>query len=184
MARTESTMLALGTTVPDFTLPDVVNGKTVALSALKSSKALLIFFICPHCPFVVHVEKELSALGNEYTAQGVAVVAICSNDVVQFPQDGPEGMREQATRLGFRFPYLHDDSQAVAHAFKAACTPDIFLFDGTQKLVYRGQLDGSRPGNDVPVTGTDLRTALDAVLAGKPVAEDQRASLGCNIKWK
>jgi peroxiredoxin len=177
-------MLVLGTAAPEFALPDAVSGKTVALSALKNSKALLVFFICPHCPFVVHVEKVLALLGNEYAAKGVAVVAICSNDQVQFPQDGPDGMREQATRLGFQFPYLHDDSQAVAHAFKAACTPDIYLFDGAQKLVYRGQLDESRPGNDVPVTGTDLRAALDAVLAGAPVPVEQRASLGCNIKWK
>ena len=180
----ESTMLALGTPAPEFSLADVISGNTISVSGLKSSKALLIFFICPHCPYVVHVESELSAMGKEYSTKGVAIVGICSNDEAQYPQDGPVGMREQAVRLGFQFPYVRDESQAVAHAYKAACTPDIYLFDGEQKLVYRGQLDGSRPKNDVPVTGKDLRAALEAVLAGRPVAAEQIASMGCGIKWK
>jgi peroxiredoxin len=184
MAATESAMLELGTTAPDFALIDVVSGKTINLAAFAGKRGLLVMFICPHCPFVVHVEKELAAIGKDYAAKPLGIVAICANDAVQYPQDGPDGMREQAKKLGFAFPYCQDESQDVARAFKAACTPDLYLFDGERRLVYRGQLDGSRPGNGVPVSGADLRGAMDAVLAGRAVSPEQRPSIGCNIKWK
>ena len=183
MARTPSTMLPLGTAAPDFSLPDF-NGKQVSLADFKSAPALLVMFICNHCPFVKHVAEELAKLGRDYTARGVAIVAINSNDTVAHPDDAPPKMKEEAAARGYVFPYLFDETQAVGKAYHAACTPDFYLFDQSQKLVYRGQLDESRPQSGVPVTGRDLRAALDAVLAGKPVDAEQRASLGCNIKWK
>lgn len=184
MALTESTMLKLGTTAPEFALPDVVSGKTVTRDDFLGGKALLVLFICAHCPYVKHIEKGLAALGKDYAGKGLGIAAISSNDAVNFPQDNPAGLKRQAEQVGFTFPYLYDETQAVAKAYKAACTPDIFLFDGEFKLVYRGQFDSSRPGNGARVTGEDLRAAIDAVLAGKAVGGDQRPSLGCNIKWK
>jgi peroxiredoxin len=184
MALTESTMLELGTTAPDFALTDVVTGKTLCRNDLCGRKALLVMFICAHCPYVKHIEKSLAALGKDYVGQPVGIVAISSNDAVTHPADSPTGLKQQAETLGFVFPYLYDESQAVAHAYKAACPPDIFLFDGDLRLVYRGQFDSSRPGNEVPVTGQDLRAAIDAVLAGKPIPTEQQPSIGCNIKWK
>jgi peroxiredoxin len=183
MAETPSTMLALGTRAPDFRLPDT-DGRMVALSDLGEAKALLVMFICNHCPFVKHVQAELARLGKEYQARGVAVVAINSNDTAAYPEDGPAAMKAEKERVGYSFPYLFDESQAVAKAYRAACTPDLYLFDAERRLVYRGQLDDSRPGRDVPVTGRDLRAALDAVLAGRVVEPKQKASIGCNIKWK
>lgn len=183
MARTPSNMLPLGTQAPDFSLMNV-DGKTVSLSDFSGAPALLIMFICNHCPFVKHVADELARLGQEYTSKGAAVVAINSNDVANYPADSPEQMVAEAEERGYVFPYLYDETQEVAHAYKAACTPDFFLFDGQQQLVYRGQLDPSRPDSGIPVTGADLRAALDAVLAGKKPSEDQTPSLGCNIKWK
>jgi peroxiredoxin len=184
MALTESTMLELGTTAADFALPDVLTGKTVRRDDFHGKKALLVMFICTHCPYVKHIETGLAALGKDYDGKPVGIVAISSNDADAYPDDSPAGLRRQAQRLGFRFPYLYDEIQAVARAYKAACTPDIYLFDANLKLVYRGQFDGSRPGSSVPVTGQDLRAAMDAVLAGKTPSTDQRASIGCNIKWK
>lgn len=184
MALTESTMmLDLGTAAPEFALPDVVTGKTVRLEDVRTRNGLLVIFICTHCPFVKHVEKGLAALGNDY-AGSLGIAAISSNDAEMYTEDSPEGLKQQAQRLGFPFPYLYDETQAVARAYKAACTPDFFLFDGDLKLVYRGQFDRSRPGNGVTVTGEDLRAAMDAVIAGRPVTQDQRPSIGCNIKWK
>ena len=184
MALTESTMLSLGTIAPDFALTDVVSGSTVRRDDFKGKKALLVLFICTHCPYVKHIEKGLAALGKDYARKPLGVVAISSNDVTTHPDDGPAGLKRQAETIAFVFPYLYDESQAVAHAYKAACTPDIFLFDADFRLVYRGQFDGSRPGNGVPVTGEDLRSAIDQVLADQPVPADQRPSIGCNIKWK
>jgi len=184
MAKTLSTMLDLGTTAPDFTLPDVVSGKTMALSDFADRKALLVMFICRHCPFVKHVEQELARLGRDYANKDVAIVAISANDATEFPNDAPQGLKEMAEQLGFVFPFLYDESQSVAKAYSAACTPDFFLFDQTRKLVYRGQLDDSRPESGIPVTGKDLRAAIDAVLGDEAVNPDQRASIGCNIKWK
>jgi peroxiredoxin len=183
MARTPSTMLPLGTAAPNFSLPNI-DGKTVSLGDFKDAPALLVMFICNHCPFVKHVADELAKLGRDYQAQGAAIVAISSNDVGNHPDDSPAKMKEEASTRGYTFPYLYDESQTVAKAYHAACTPDFFLFDKQQQLVYRGQLDDSRPQSGLPVTGRDLRHALDAVLAGKPVNPEQRASLGCNIKWK
>ncbi len=183
MAETPSTMLELGTRAPEFRLRDT-DGREVALADFKDRKALLVMFICNHCPFVKHVQAELVRVGRDYQPRGVGVVAISSNDVGQYPDDGPAAMAQEKQRAGYTFPYLFDDTQEVAKAYRAACTPDLYLFDGQQKLVYRGQLDDSRPGNKVPVTGRDLRRALDAVLAGEPVEAKQRASVGCNIKWK
>ncbi|SIO24504.1 Peroxiredoxin [Singulisphaera sp. GP187] len=183
MALTPSTMLPLGSKAPDFRLPDTA-GTTVALADTRDAKATLIIFMCNHCPYVKHVRQELADLGREYQAKGVAVIGISANDVVSHPDDGPEMMAREKEEAGYTFPYLYDESQAVALAYQAACTPDFFVFDRDQSLVYRGQLDESRPGNGVPVTGKDLRAALDAVLAGQPVAQAQKPSLGCNIKWK
>jgi peroxiredoxin len=176
-------MAPLGMQAPDFSLTDA-DGETHSLADFRTADALLIAFICPHCPFVVHVRKEFGTFAREYAEKGLAVVAIMSNDLAQYPQDGPEGMKKEAREGGYDFPYLLDRSQEVAKAYRAACTPDFFLFDSRRQLVYRGQFDASRPGNDVPVTGRDLRAAVDAVLAGEAVAEDQRSSIGCNIKWK
>jgi len=184
MALTESTMLELGTVAPDFALTDVVSGKTVRRDDYKGKKALLVMFICTHCPFVKHIENSLAAFAKDYAGKPLGIAAICSNDAVTYPDDNPAGMKKQAQAFGFNFPYLQDGSQDVAHAYKAACTPDFFLFDGDLRLVYRGQFDASRPGNGVPVTGQDLRSAVDLVLAGKPVPADQKPSIGCNIKWK
>ena len=183
MARTPSTMLPLGTVAPDFKLMNV-DGREVALADFAGKPALLVMFMCNHCPFVVHVADELARLGSEYMGRGVAVVGINSNDTATHPADSPERMVTEAEERGYAFPYLFDETQEVAKAYRAACTPDFFLFDQDRKLVYRGQLDDSRPGSGVPVTGKDLRAALDAVLAGKKLADEQRASLGCNIKWK
>jgi peroxiredoxin len=183
MAETPSTMLALGTQAPPFRLPDT-EGRLVDLAGLAGAKALLVMFLCPHCPFVRHVRAEIAKLVRDYAPRGLAAVAIMSNDVAQYPQDGLEGMRREKLEVGYTFPYLFDETQEVAKAYRAACTPDLFLFDADRRLVYRGQLDGSRPGNTVPVTGSDLRAALDAVLGGQPVDPRQRASIGCNIKWK
>ena len=184
MALTESTMLELGTIAPDFALPNVVTGQTVRLSDFAGAQGLLVMFICTHCPYVKHIEQQLAQLGHDYAGKPLAIVAISSNDATTHPADGPAGLRQQALTYGFHFPYLYDESQAVARAYKAACTPDFFLFDGQQKLVYRGQFDASRPGNGIPVTGQDLRAAIDAVLANHPIPTDQTASIGCNIKWK
>ena len=184
MSLTESTMLELGVTAPYFTLTDVVTGKTVRRDDFQGQKALLVLFICAHCPYVKHINEGLTALGKDYAAQPIGIVAISSNDANTHPADSPAGLKQQAETFGFVFPYLYDETQAVAHAYKAACTPDFFLFDGDFRLVYRGQFDSSRPGNEIPVTGQDLRAAIDLVLAGKPVPTEQRPSIGCNIKWK
>jgi len=183
MVRTPSTMLPLGTPAPDFALPNV-DGRTVTLADAVGPKGTLVMFICNHCPFVKHVADQLAALGRDCLPRGIGVVAISSNDVSSHPADSPEQMVHEAEERGYVFPYLYDETQEVAHAYHAACTPDFFLFDGDRKLVYRGQLDASRPGNDIPVTGADLRAAIDALVAGRPVATEQRPSLGCNIKWK
>lgn len=184
MAATPSTMLALGTPAPDFHLPDVVSGKTVSLASFAGKKGLLVMFICRHCPFVVHVKEELARIGSEYGRRGIGIVAISANDAAAYPDDAPEQLKEMARQTGFTFPFCHDESQEAARAFTAACTPDFFLFDAQRELAYRGQLDSSRPGNNIPVTGHDMRAALDAVLAGKPAPADQKPSIGCNIKWK
>jgi len=183
MAATPSTMPPLGMDAPDFTLRDAL-GNEHSLADFDDSRGLLVAFICAHCPFVVHIRKGFAAFADEYRDKGLAVVAIVSNDLVQYPQDGPEGMLKEAEEGGYNFPYLVDETQEVALAFRAACTPDFFLFDGGKKLAYRGQFDGSRPGNEIPVTGKELRAAADAVLAGDPVPENQRSSIGCNIKWR
>ena len=184
MPETRSTMLALGTSAPDFSLPDVVSAQTISLKTFAGKKALLAMFICPHCPFVKHVQNELAGLGRDYEDSGLGIVAISSNDAESHPDDAPPKLKEMAEKLGFRFPFCYDESQGAAKAYAAACTPDFFVFDASRKLVYRGQLDGSRPGNGVPVTGKDLRAALDAVLSDRPVDTNQKASIGCNIKWK
>jgi len=178
-----STMLALGTVAPGFTLSDCRDG-TVSLDDFSKAPAFLAIFICNHCPYVKHVQRPLAALVKEYQGKGAAVVGISSNDISSYPEDSPDAMAKVAQEIGYTFPYLYDESQEVAKAYHAACTPDFFLFDAHRRLAYRGQMDGSRPGNNVPVTGADLRRALDAVLAGKPVPGEQRASIGCGIKWK
>ncbi|MBN2506630.1 MAG: thioredoxin family protein [Verrucomicrobia bacterium] len=183
MARTPSTMLALGTPAPDFELPDT-RGNTVSSADFKAAPALLVIFLCNHCPFVKHIRAELARLGRDYVARGVAIVGINANDVAHYPEDSPQRMAEEAKAAGYTFPYLYDETQAVARAYHAACTPDFFLFDRDRRLVYRGQLDDSRPDNGLPVTGRDLRAALEAVLANRPVAPLQKPSIGCNIKWK
>jgi peroxiredoxin len=178
-----STMLPLGTPAPAFSLPDC-RGGIVSRDDLNQAAAFLVIFMCNHCPYVKHVQKPLAAFVKEYQGRGVAVVGISSNDISSHPEDSPQDMARVATEIGYTFPYLYDETQEVAKAYHAACTPDFFLFDEKRKLVYRGQMDGSRPGNNIPVTGVDLRRALDAVLAGKPAPGEQRASLGCGIKWK
>ena len=182
MVRTASTMLPLGTPAPDFSLPDT-DGTMVTLDDFRGAKGMLVMFICNHCPFVKHVRKELALLGRDYQ-RALGIVGINSNDAVAFPDDSPEMMKREKQQAGYSFPYLYDESQAVAKAYRAACTPDFFLFGPDRRLVYRGQMDGARPGNDVPVTGADLRAALETLLAGRPVAADQTPSIGCNIKWK
>ena len=183
MALTASTMLPLGTTAPDFRLPDT-NGKTVSLADFKDKPALLVIFLCNHCPYVKHIRSGLARLAQDYQPRGAGVVGINSNDAASYPDDSPAKMAEEVIAAGYTFPYLYDESQAVAKAYHAACTPDLFLFDRGRRLVYRGQFDASRPGNGIPVTGKDLRAALDAVLAGQPPSPMQVASMGCNIKWK
>jgi peroxiredoxin len=176
-------MLDLGTTLPSFQLPDA-DGKVLSDRDVRGPNGLVVAFLCPHCPFVKHVRQTFAAFAREYQTRGLGVVGIMSNDLDAFPQDGPEGMKQEARDGGYTFPYLLDESQTVAEAFHAACTPDLFLFDGDGKLVYRGQFDDSRPGNNVPVTGSDLRAAAEALLAGTEIASAQRPSIGCNIKWK
>lgn len=183
MAQKSSSMLALGTPAPDFTLPDP-GGRITALNDFAGAPALLIIFMCNHCPFVKHIRGSLAALVHEYQARGVAVAGINSNDIQAYPDDAPARMKEEAIAAAYTFPYLFDETQSAAKAFRAACTPDFFLFDRNRKLAYRGQFDDSRPGNGVPVTGEDLRAALDAVLAGRPVSGQQRPSIGCGLKWK
>jgi hypothetical protein len=193
MSRTESTMVQLGTVAPAFELPDAVSGKAVGRDDLAAgAKGLLLMFLCVHCPYVKHVEEEIARIGRDYFDAGkgpIAMAAIMANDVAHYPEDSPEKMKQQAVRLGWQFPYLYDETQEVAREYDAACTPDFFLFDAEMKLVYRGQLDDSRPrrkdsGNDIPVTGKDLRAALDAVIAGKRPDPNQTSSIGCNIKWR
>jgi peroxiredoxin len=183
MALTPSTMLPLGTPAPDFRLPDT-SGEFVARSDFQAAPALLVMFLCNHCPYVKHLRAGLAQLALDYLPRGVAVVAINANDVASHPEDSPANMAAEAKLAGYRFPYLYDESQATAQAYRAACTPDFFLFDRGRRLVYRGRFDESRPGNGLPVTGRDLRAALDAVLAGQPMVAEQKPSLGCNIKWK
>ncbi len=176
-------MLSLGTQAPDFTLPDA-SGKSVSLGDFKPASALVVGFICNHCPYVKHLQSALAQLAREYQPRGVAFVAISSNDAARYPADAPAKMAEEAKAAGYSFPYLYDEAQSVAKAYRAACTPDFYVFDGSRRLVYRGQFDDSRPGNKLPTTGSDLRSTLDAVLAVKPVLQEQKPSLGCNIKWK
>ena len=183
MVMTASTMLPLGSQAPGFSLPNV-DGSTVSLADFDGKSGLLVMFICNHCPFVVHLREHLAPFAREYQEQGLAVVAISSNDVENYPQDGPDPMQQEAKTQGYSFPYLLDETQAVAKAYHAACTPDFFLFDADRKLAYRGQFDDSRPDSGIPVTGADLRAACDAVLAGQSVPSEQRPSIGCNIKWK
>jgi peroxiredoxin len=184
MVKTLSTMLELGTLAPAFSLPEVVSGRTISLASFDDDEALLVMFICRHCPFVKHVERELARLGGDYRNRSVGIVAISSNDVASHPDDSPQHLKEMADELAFSFPLCFDGTQEVAKAYTAACTPDFFLFDRDRTLVYRGQLDDSRPESGKPVTGRDLRAAIDAVLSGRPVGADQRPSVGCNIKWK
>lgn len=184
MAETPSTMLPLGTVAPSFNLTDTVSGESLSLQNLKSPVGTVIMFICNHCPFVKHVNSQLVSLAADYQPKDVSFIAISSNDVEYYPQDSPARMKETAEMLGYSFPYLYDESQQVARDYQAACTPDFYLFDADLKLVYRGQLDSSRPGNGIPVTGEDLRNALDCILAGQPITGDQLPSIGCNIKWK
>ena len=184
MARTPSTMLELGTKLPSFSLPDTVSGRTVTDQDVASRNGMLIMFICNHCPFVMHVLEEIGRVASDASAKEVGVAAISANDIESHPADAPDKMKELARKEGWSFPYLFDATQETAKAFRAACTPDFFLFDASGNLVYRGQLDDSRPGNDVPVNGKDLRAAIEAVVAGRAVAADQKPSIGCNIKWK
>lgn len=184
MVMTPSTMLPLGIRAPDFSLPDVVTGKMVSTKDFVSKKALLVMFICRHCPYVQHVKEELTQLGRDYERSEMGIVAISSNDVARYPTDAPGSLKEFSEEQDFRFPLLFDETQVVAKTYTAACTPDFFLFDKERKLVYRGQLDGSRPGNNTPVTGQDLRAAIEAVLSDRPVDPHQHPSTGCSVKWK
>jgi peroxiredoxin len=179
-----STMLPLGTTAPPFALHDVVSGQRYSLDSFVAKTGLLVMFICKHCPYVVHVEQELARLGRDYHDTSLGIIAISSNDPVSYPDDAPPQLKEMAVRLGLTFPFCHDETQEVAKAYRAACTPEFYLFDGERRLAYHGQLDESRPGNNKPVTGHDLRSAIHAVLAGEPVDGTQRPSIGCSIKWK
>jgi len=180
----ESSMLPLGTNAPYFSLPDVVSGQIYSQDSFKDKKAFLIMFICRHCPYVKHVQEELAKIGKDYQDKDIGIVAISSNDIEAYPEDAPESLKEQAQELGFTFPYLYDESQNVAKVYTAACTPDLFLFDHQRKLVYRGQLDDSRPDNGIPVTGKDLRAAIDAILNDQLPDSNQKPSIGCSIKWK
>ena len=184
MARTASTMKELGTKAPNFHLPDVVSGQVISPAVFASKRALLVMFVCRHCPYVEHVKHELARIGRDYGEKDVGIVAISANDASVYPEDAPDRLKAMAEELGFSFPFCYDETQETAKAYSAACTPDFFLFDADRTLVYRGQLDESRPGSDKPVSGRDLRAALDAVLASTPVNPDQKPSLGCNIKWK
>lgn len=184
MVQTPSNMMPLGTVASEFDLLDAVSGQHKKLQELKGDQATLIMFICNHCPFVKHIQYELVKLGHDYPAKGVSIVAICSNDVENYPEDSPDKMKQLAESLGYRFPYLYDETQEVAKSYDAACTPDFYIFDKELKCVYRGQLDDSRPGNNIAVTGADVRNALDAILAGQNVDLSQKPSVGCNIKWK
>jgi peroxiredoxin len=184
MALTSSTMLPLGTKAPAFSLKDVVSKKTISLETFADKKALLVMFVCAHCPYVQHVQSELARVGKDYREKSVGIVAISSNDPVSQPDDAPDKLKAMAEKLNFNFPYCFDETQETAKAYTAACTPDLFLFDTDHKLVYRGQLDDSRPGNGKPNDGRDLRAAIDAVVAGQPISSDQKPSLGCNIKWR
>lgn len=184
MARTESKMISLGTEAPTFNLLDVISNTYKSLDDLKGVKGTVIMFICNHCPFVKHVNSEISRLAKDYKSKGINCVAISSNDVENYPQDGPKYMKQNAIEQGFIFPYLYDETQEVAKSYDAACTPDFYVFDVNLKLVYRGQLDDSRPGNGIDVTGNDIRGALDHLIAGKAISKDQKPSIGCNIKWK
>lgn len=184
MAQTPSNMLPLGTIAPDFTLFDTVSGNNLTLSQIKSQKATVIMFICNHCPFVKHINYELVQLGKDYISKGISFIAISSNDVEKYPADAPAEMTKTAKELGYPFPYLYDESQKVAKAYDAACTPDFYIFDKNLSLVYRGQLDDSRPSNSQPVNGKDIRNALDNLLSNKEVGNNQKPSIGCNIKWK
>ncbi len=184
MALTESNMLQLGTKAPGFSLPDTVSGNTISLNEIQGDKATVVMFICNHCPYVVHVKEEIARVANDYQPQGVGFVAISSNDIVNYPDDAPDKMKVFAETTGFSFPYLYDESQEVAKAYDAACTPDFYIFDADQRLVYRGRLDESRPNSGIPLTGADLRAALDMVLLGIDVDPIQYPSAGCNIKWK
>lgn len=181
---TTSTMLALGTEAPDFSLPDTVSGDVVSLADYSDKKGLLVMFICNHCPYVKHVRQELARLGNDYSNSGLGIVAISSNDIDAYPADSPEAMKTEAETFGYSFPYLYDETQMVAAAYTAMCTPDFFLFGAENKLAYRGRLDQSRPDSGIPVTGNELRAAIDAVLAGDLVSNQQLPSMGCSIKWK
>lgn len=183
MAMTPSNMLTLGTVAPDFSLTDTVTDKTMDLQSLRGNKGTVVLFICNHCPFVIHVNPEISRLAKEYRSQGIAFIAISSNDVENYPQDAPHLMKQVAQKEGYTFPYLYDKTQEVAKAYDAACTPDIYLFDANLELVYRGQLDDSRPGNGIPLTGRDLRNAMDALLEDREIDGVQKPSIGCNIKW-
>ena len=184
MSFVESKMISLESIAPDFNLPDTVSGKTLSLSNLKSDKATVIMFLCNHCPYVIHVNEEIVRLCADYKSKGVSFIGISSNDVENYPQDGPELMKEHAVQTGYNFPYLYDESQEVAKAYDAACTPDFYIFDGELKLKYRGRIDDSRPGKDIPLSGKDMRAALDAILNNQAVDEKQYPSGGCNIKWK
>jgi peroxiredoxin len=184
MVKTASTMLALGTAAPEFHLPDVVSGETISLATFSGSKALLLMFICQHCPFVKHVQSELAKIGHDYGDRPLGIVAISANDVANYPDDSPQKLKQMAQEFNFNFPVCYDESQSVSKSYTAACTPDFFLFDSSSKLVYRGQLDDSRPSNGVPVTGKDLRQAIDAVLQDRAIDFEQKPSIGCNIKWK
>ena len=184
MSLTASTMLPLGTPAPAFELPDTVSGETIRLETFAGRKGLLVMFICNHCPYVMHINAELVRLGEDYAGPELGMVAIVSNDADNYPDDAPDKLKSRAKELGYRFAYCHDESQEIAKAYTAACTPDFFLFDADRRLAYRGQLDESRPENGLPVTGQDLRAAIDAVLAGRAPAGEQKPSMGCNIKWK
>jgi peroxiredoxin len=184
MSKTMSNMLDLGTKAPKFMLTDVVTGKVVTLDTFRDKKALLVIFMCRHCPYVKHFQDEIAKIGMDYKDSTLGIVAISANDAEKYPDDAPVSLKEMAGELAFSFPYLYDESQGVAKAYTAACTPDPFLFDADRTLVYRGQIDGSRPGNDLPITGVDLRAAIDAVLTGRPVDKVQKPSVGCSIKWK
>ncbi len=184
MARTESNMLELGTVAPEFSLMDTVTDKTMNLHALKGQRGTVIMFICNHCPFVIHVNPEITRLAKYYIEKGIGFVAISSNDIENYPQDAPHLMKRKAKEENYPFPYLYDETQSVANDYEAACTPDFYVFDKNLKLVYRGQLDDSRPGNDLPLNGADLRNALDSLLAGRTLDSNQKPSIGCNIKWK
>ena len=184
MVLTPSTMLPLGTKAPDFQLSDVVTGKTISLATFEEKKALLVMFICCHCPFVKHAQQELASIGQDYRDRSLGIVAISANDAVKYPDDSADNLKIMAQELGFNFPLCYDETQEVAKAYTAACTPDFFLFNQAQELVYRGQLDASRPSNDIPVTGKDLRSAIEATLAEQKINFEQKPSIGCNIKWK